>query len=534
MAQDQTQTWTLAPQLLGIEAAGTLSLHIGNGQPGKPTGTELGQFDGALSIEVSANGITAFLFGQMKLGPADARLLTLQTVGVFSASDDGLALDIKVSSAVGVAGPLAGVFSLTVNGRLVLNTTSKDVDVDLSDKLLSWLPEDYKSTLPAKSATDSRKVARIPAGPPRKNDANGPAGAYLVAALDGQLVIGGTHSIQGSTRFELTSTSISVDISGTLSMAPIAGVAVDGTLQIRRNGLLDTGVVGALQLAAGINFGPVKLTAFAQFEINTTQTNAVIDRYTFNYATNTRSDTTVTATLPGGTRRLYIDGNAIIEDVVRFSGSFETTSQLSGRHQNSCLGKWLRQTWPHGQDVLSLGITGLFYWHNTDFAFRIKGNSGINLPGLKIAATLDVSMNTSSKEITYTVPEPTKTLAGISTFTITAGPPLLGGGSGAAAPYVVAMGTGKMTLVDLVDLNGEFRFEISTTKVDVFVGATVVLGPFGSAGVSGNFQVGTSGAAGSLSVAINGEFRLSEWISQARSHSTSTQPVPRQQYVPST
>ena len=33
---DKTDTWTLRPQLLGIEAAGTLSLHIGNGQPGKP------------------------------------------------------------------------------------------------------------------------------------------------------------------------------------------------------------------------------------------------------------------------------------------------------------------------------------------------------------------------------------------------------------------------------------------------------------------------------------------------------------------
>jgi Ca2+-binding RTX toxin-like protein len=65
------------------------------------------------------------------------------------------------------------------------------------------------------------------------------------------------------------------------------------------------------------------------------------------------------------------------------------------------------------------------------------------------------------------------------------------------------MGTGTLGILDLLDLKGEFRFEISTTKVDVFVGATVVLGPFGSAGVSGNFQLSTNGAAGALSIAVS-------------------------------
>ena len=53
------------------------------------------------------------------------------------------------------------------------------------------------------------------------------------------------------------------------------------------------------------------------------------------------------------------------------------------------------------------------------------------------------------------------------------------------------------------EVNGEFRFEISSTKVDLFVGATIELGPFGTAGLSGNLIFGQAGAAGAFSIALD-------------------------------
>ncbi|MEI7701234.1 MAG: hypothetical protein WCK86_15650, partial [Planctomycetia bacterium] len=502
---DLIDTYKLQPLLFGIEAAGDLSLHVGTGLAGKPTGAELGKFSGAVSMEVSATGLTAFLKGDLQLGPADARLLQVSTTGVLSITDDGLALDVQVGAEVGATGPLKDIFSFDVNGRLVLNTTSKEVEVGISNNLLEYLPDEYVASLPQSSSDPTRKAAKIPAGPPRKNNTYGDAVPYLVATLDGELVIGGVYTIEGSTRFEIISTAMSVDISGFLDFAPIAGVAIDGSLQIRNNGVDDFGVVGALQLAAGLTFGPVQLTAFAQVEMNSTATSASIDRHTFDYDTNSVSDETVTATLPAGTRRIFLDGNATIQNMVRFSGTYETlTERTTDSLTTIAYADGTMKLGPTGQDVLKLDVTGLFYWHNEDFAFRVSGDAGVNAVGLTIDATLDVSMNTSSRDITYDVPEPAKTRSGRSTFTITAGPPLLGGGSGPAASYVVAMGTGTLGILDLLELDGEFRFEISTTKVDVFVGATMDFDPFGSAGVSGNFQLGVNGAAGSLSMAFSG------------------------------
>jgi hypothetical protein len=261
-----------------------------------------------------------------------------------------------------VTGPLADIFTLDVSGRLVLNTTSKEVEVGISNNLLEYLPADYVASLPQSSSDPTRKAAKIPAGPPRKNNTYGDAVPYLVATLDGELVIGGVYTIEGSTRFEIISTAMSVDISGLLDVAPIAGVAIDGSLQIRNNGVDDFGVVGALQLAAGLTFGPVQLTAFAQVEMNSTATSASIDRHTFNYDTNTVSQTTVTATIPAGTRRIFLDGNATIQNMVRFSGTFETLTEVTTDGLTTiAYADGTMKLGPAGQDILKLDVTGLFY-----------------------------------------------------------------------------------------------------------------------------------------------------------------------------
>ncbi|MEY3226396.1 MAG: hypothetical protein RLZZ536_1015, partial [Planctomycetota bacterium] len=496
---DLTETYVLDPRLFRIEAGGSLTVKQPPTAVGQPPGPELATISGAFSIEVSGSGLKAFAAGQLKFGPPETQILSLQAIGVLSITDLGVALDVQISSTIGATGPLADIFSMQQSGHLVLNTTSVAAEVNISNALLKFLPTDYVATLTTSNTNPSVKSAKIPAGPPRRNDTNGPAGPYVVAELSGSLIIGGAFSIEGSMWFELSSSRISVEIDGTLKLEPIGALAINGTLQVTA-----AGVVGGLQLVATMELGPASLKGAAQLEINSTLQSAEIVRRKFNFATNSVSTETETVSVPALTRRIFISGVAEIEYAVRLSGTFEMVSQitLDGPKLMAYIDGSVKLG-PQNADILQFDVTGLLYWQGTDFAMSIVGKAGLNVPGVKINTTLTVSMNTSQQDITYTVPAAMQALSGKSTFTIPAGPPLLGGGNDPAALYIVAMGTGTLDLASQLTINGEFRFAISTEKVDLFVGGTIIIDSFGSLGVSGNFQLGTNGAAGALSIAVS-------------------------------
>ncbi|MFN7866205.1 MAG: hypothetical protein ACK5TX_02260, partial [Planctomyces sp.] len=254
-----------------------------------------------------------------------------------------------------------------------------------------------------------------------------------------------------------------------------------------------------------MEIGPASLKAAAQLELNTRGTSASVTRYKYDFNQNKVSTEKETASIAPRTFRIFAAGKAEISSLARVSGVFEFNAQntpagttlLAYVNASAYFG-------PFDVDLLKLDITGLFYWQGTDFAMRVDATVDVAVPGISLDVNLDLAMNTSGRDITYVVPESMRALTDKTSFTVPAGPPKFDGSHGAPGFYAVAMGTGSLELLSLVEIQGQFRFEITTTRVDLFVGATINLGPFGSAGLSGNLQFGAAGAAGALSIAIDG------------------------------
>ncbi|MEN9554493.1 MAG: hypothetical protein RLZZ232_779, partial [Planctomycetota bacterium] len=495
---DLTRTYQLQREMFRIEAGGILALHVPTFEVGPPTGMQLARASGAFSIEVSSLGLKAFLKADLEIGPADARLLDFDALGVLSITDAGLALDIQLKNSQGLPGPLAEFFSFTVGGRLTLNTTGESQEVPISPNLLEYIPDDFKAQLPPSTGNPDGKSLIVPAGPPQRDGSEGAAGAYLVAELEGNLKLASVFELDGYLRFEVSTSQVRLDIDALLSVGPIGGVAANGTLIID-----SSGVVGSLQIVAMMEIGPASLEAAAQLEINTRSTAASVTRYKYDFTQNKVSTEKETASIAPRTFRIFAAGNAEISNVVRISGMFEFNAQMTPSGP-SLLAYVNASAYvgPFDVDLLKLDITGLLYWHGTEFAMRVDATVAMAVPGISLDVNLDLAMNTSGQDITYVVPDSMRALTDRTSFTVPAGPPKLGGGYGPAGTYVVAMGAGTLDLLNLVQINGEFRFEISSTKVDLFVGATIDLGPFGDAGISGNMQFGAEGAAGAFSIAI--------------------------------
>ncbi|MFN9823483.1 MAG: hypothetical protein ACK58J_04975, partial [Planctomyces sp.] len=146
---DLTKTYQLQREMFRIEAGGILELHVPTFEEGPPQGMQLARASGAFSIEVSTQGLKAFIKADVEIGPEDVRLLDFDALGVLSITDDGLAMDIQLKTAAGLPGPLAEYFSFSVGGRLTLNTTGDAQEVPISPNLLVYIPDDFKAKLPA-------------------------------------------------------------------------------------------------------------------------------------------------------------------------------------------------------------------------------------------------------------------------------------------------------------------------------------------------------------------------------------------------
>ncbi|MFM7833259.1 MAG: hypothetical protein ACKPJD_15820, partial [Planctomycetaceae bacterium] len=135
--------------------------------------------------------------------------------------DDGLALDIQLKTAKSLPGPLSEYFSFSVGGRLTLNTTGEPQEVPISPNLLEYIPDDFKAKLPASTGNPAGKSLIVPAGPPQRDGSEGPAGAYLVAELQGNLKLASVFELDGYLRFEISTSQIRLDIDALLSVGPI-------------------------------------------------------------------------------------------------------------------------------------------------------------------------------------------------------------------------------------------------------------------------------------------------------------------------
>ncbi|MFN9035531.1 MAG: hypothetical protein ACK5YO_04505, partial [Planctomyces sp.] len=99
---DLTETYTLAPNLFAVQAAGKLNFHVPDGNEDNQFGDQLFRLSGVFSIEISPSFLKVFVMSNLQLGPEDLRLLDLQAVGVFILNPDGFAMDLEVTANAGL------------------------------------------------------------------------------------------------------------------------------------------------------------------------------------------------------------------------------------------------------------------------------------------------------------------------------------------------------------------------------------------------------------------------------------------------
>ena len=159
---------------------------------------------------------------------------------------------------------------------------------------------------------------------------------------------------------------------------------------------------------------------------------------------------------------------------------------------------------PSAAPVVSMDATGLVSLNSDGLAVRLDAELSASPPMMELDAELQVLINTTGEEVTYEVPERLQAAAEMTEFTVPAGAPQFDGSEGDPGFYVVASGSGTLELASVVSLTGEFRFEASAEKVELFVAAQLGIGPFGQYAAAGHVQLRPEGVVGSLAITANG------------------------------
>ena len=169
--------------------------------------------------------------------------------------------------------------------------------------------------------------------------------------------------------FEIGPEMFRIEAGGHLTLAPLGAVTADGYFDVS-----NAGMVGSLQLTAGLTLGPMTVLGAAQFEINTTDTDVEIQRYEFNFDTRKVSDEKVDVTLPAGTTRIFVGGLMELEGSFTLEGEFEFVNS---------------------DDVISLDVDARFDAFDSCY-LAVDGSARIvkgNAPGLVISLDAEAEVD---------------------------------------------------------------------------------------------------------------------------------------------
>ncbi|MDE3068412.1 MAG: hypothetical protein KGJ60_12810, partial [Verrucomicrobiota bacterium] len=393
-------------------------------------------------------------------------------------------------------------------------------------------------------------------------------------------------NIQGSVTLSVTPDQMTIDLSGDVNVSFLgdlgdatgeivllypgstyAGTSAPNATSSFTNNSGSIEIYGALELSTGSAF--TKLASYgltvngaALFQINTTGQNVLVNL--------PPAPSAPPGTLP---TPFIIQGSVIFDmTITGTSSAFATVSyQVSGTtlfqmqafldirltDTNGNLGLQMfadinsLTLGPPGSSFLSFSGFGLIVINGSGLAAEISltlGTGGTAIAGITFNANFDLVINTTSQDVSFTVPSVTvptssgsTSVAGISIYdgsgnlvgmvtslVIPAGPPeglqtiaTIDGTStgtfattGAAGPYVVVTGSGSLTFFQgtssELDLNGFFYFQMSYSSSTGFVLALVVNvsgtlpGVSGTATVTGALQVDSSGVVALLAVSASG------------------------------
>ncbi len=314
------------------------------------------------------------------------------------------------------------------------------------------------------------------------------AGGFYIS-IDGfaQFSAFGTLSatISGSVTLTVTTTFAKIDLSGDLSISGLGDLATaTGELVVDYSGgLSGLEIYGALELQTGDAFAKLQMIGLqldgaATFVLNTTNSPQMVSlpdpmaphdptmATPFTITDTKAFEVTVAGVSPGtfATLAYQVGGDTVLN----MQGSFDLKIGSSGLTMFADINSL--SVGPSATPFLTLSGYGLFVINAQGFAAEMDLSlvGPTDIPGITLTASFTLVMNTTSTDVTYTIPStlPPVTIPGTSTtvtsLTIPRGPPqglLQSDGTfasvGATGPYVVITGQGDLNVEGLM-LTGYF------------------------------------------------------------------------------
>jgi hypothetical protein len=298
--------------LLQIRLAGKLIISF----PG--TDHELFRLTGVFFMEINPEGFALFVDASLPLNIGPVPVAQFDASGLVVINEDGFAADLTLTFQPPPAGSiLQNVLDFQVSARLVMNVTGKRQEFKVTDDLLEFLSPSSSARLEDCADGAPKKCLVIPGGAPNLDGSEGAPGPYFVIEAEGDLVVFTVFRLHGDFRIEIAVDRFQLGVNASLSLDPLGTVVASGFLEINSEG-----VVGSMLLAGKLSLGPITFVGAFTFELNSTGSDKTIQRYQFDFESETVLAQKVDVTIPANTVRIFIAGKLRVAGFT-IRGTFE-------------------------------------------------------------------------------------------------------------------------------------------------------------------------------------------------------------------
>ena len=155
---------------------------------------------------------------------------------------------------------------------------------------------------------------------------------------------------------------------------------------------------------------------------------------------------------------------------------------------------------PEESPILSFAGTGLLVIDAHGIAMKLDVRPAVDLEetlGIAMEAEFKVLLNTMEQDIIYDLPDSFPDVDGQRQVVIPGVPP---GSDDGPEPYLRIEAAGSLVIMGVLELDGQFYFQVSTTNLEIFVSASGELEPLGSVGVTGNLRIEEDGVVGGMRI----------------------------------
>ncbi len=359
------------------------------------------------------------------------------------------------------------------------------------------------------------------------NPPEAPFEQFTIRLLGGaELAIAGLpgFTIEGEIAFEvaLNAPSLHITTSGRVALphlGDVIGLAGDMRLFFADDGTVAAEGIMALTPADFALLEPIGVTldAIALLRFNTTG-EAVEHTLTIPGQTEPR-----TFTLAAGEASILVEGVMGLApggvELFRLGGVFSMTFSTNGF---DVLASAVLTAGPttapllrfDAQGYLHLEVDGILPGMAAQFVLNLDPNDDVLAAiGVELEGHYEFIMNTTGDDVDFALPTELAATAAVERIHLPRGPPSADGETvGAAGPYLIVRAEGTLNLLDLVDLEGVFDFQVADGQVQLDYEAKVRLGvgavTFYEYDAQGVFRLDASGIYGQADLVINASIGL--------------------------